>query len=281
MVAPLTKPDFIRLRDLLLQSCGIYLEDDKDYLVETRLASMADELGCKNFFELYSRIVRESQQLLPKLIDLMTTNETYWFRDDSLWAMMEQHLIPELLERLSKGQKNSVRIWSAACSTGQEVYSLKILFDEIARRKGLTHYLKSISFLATDISSTVLFLAKSGRYNSMSLSRGLSEPRKQAYFEKIGETVWKIKDELKENISFERFNLMDQFSSYGKFDMILCRNVLIYFSIDCKKELLKKFHASLGVDGIFLLGASESIFNYSNDFETKEFGRGVCYRPKV
>lgn len=281
MVAPLNKTDFIKLRELILQSCGIFLDDDKDYLVETRLSSLAEELGCRTFFELYTKIIQNKELLLPKLIDLMTTNETYWFRDDSLWTTLEQRVIPPILEQLARQQKINYRIWSAACSTGQELYSLKILFTEIAQRMGLRQVLKNISFVGTDISSTVLFLAKNGRYNTMSLSRGLSDIRLQKFFDKVSDTTWQVKSEIKENIQFQHFNLLNSFSSLGKFDIILCRNVLIYFSTSCRKELLDKFYAALQSDGSFFLGASESMFNYSNRFTTIEFGRGVYYQPKL
>jgi chemotaxis protein methyltransferase CheR len=279
MVAPLTKDEFGKFKDLIEHSCGIHLDDDKDYLVETRLADLANELGVDTFDQLFHKITLEKHTLLPKVIDLMTTNETYWFRDDSLWHTLESTILPALLQKLIDGQRLSINIWSAACSTGQELYSLKILLHELCQRKNRMDLFQKFRFLGTDISSTALFLAKNGKYNTMSLKRGLSDKRREQYFNQLSDSVWEVKPEVSSNITFQKFNLMDSFDGMSQFDFILCRNVLIYFSAESKTALLEKFVRKITKDGYFVMGAAESIFNYSKAFRTIECGKGAYYQP--
>ncbi|MCO4781320.1 MAG: protein-glutamate O-methyltransferase CheR [Candidatus Cloacimonetes bacterium] len=278
MVAPLSPTEYTNISTLLEKTCGIHLEPNKDYLLETRLSDLAIQEGCDTFGQLYQKIQSNRVTLLPKVIDLMTTNETYWFRDDRLWNYLRETLVPQLLEDLASGKKSSLRIWSAAASTGQEAYSFNILIHDYLNKIGKQYLLSKISIIGTDVSSTALFLAKTARYNSFSMNRGLTEDQKNKYFTKVKPTTWKLNDELKKQIEFKTFNLMDPFTSFGEFDLILCRNVLIYFSKACKTEIMKKFSKRLHLDGTFILGSSETTLGYSNSFKTQNNNGAIVYK---
>lgn len=279
MIAPLQFHEFEKMRDLIINACGIYLTDDKDYLVESRLTDLGNELGAGNFGELHQLIIRDMNNLMPRLVDLMTTNETYWFRDESLWGAMEEHIIPHLFDLLAKGLRQKIRIWSAACSTGQEPYSISILIDELAQRLGKYAFKDSFQILATDISEEALMLARSGKSNMFSAKRGLSEQRRERFFKKEG-LHYLLDSAVKKRVEFKKLNLMDSFIALGKFDLVLCRNVAIYFTDEFKKELFRKISRTLNSSGLFIIGASESLLGYSTDFESKSFGNALFYQLK-
>lgn len=279
MIAPLQFHEFEKLRDLIINACGIFLTDDKDYLVESRLTDMGNELGAANFGELHQFIIRDMNKLMPRLVDLMTTNETYWFRDESLWSAMEEHIIPGLFDLLTRGKKQNIRIWSAACSTGQEPYSISILIDELAERLGKFAFKDSFRILATDISDEALMLARSGKSNMFSVKRGLSDLRRDKFFKKEG-LHYLLDSEIMKRVEFRKFNLMDSFITLGKFDLVLCRNVAIYFTDEFKKELFRKISRSLNPAGLFIIGASESLLGYSTAFESKSAGNALYYQLK-
>lgn len=277
-MAPLSSTEYKNISTLLESACGIHLEPNKDYLLETRLSDLAIQEGCDTFGQLYQKIQSNKITLLPKVIDLMTTNETYWFRDDRLWSYLKDTLVPQLLNDLISGKRTFLRIWSAAASTGQEAYSFNILIHDYLNKMGKLHLLSRISIIATDISSTALFLAKTARYNSFSMNRGLNEQQKTKYFTQVKPTTWKLNDELKKQIEFKTFNLMDPFNSFGEFDVILCRNVLIYFSKECKTDIMQRFSKRLHPDGTFILGASETTLGYNTNFKTQNENGAIVYK---
>jgi chemotaxis protein methyltransferase CheR len=279
MIAPLQFHEFEKLRDLIINACGIYLTDDKDYLVESRLTDLGNELGAKNFGDLHQIIIRDMNKLMPRVVDLMTTNETYWFRDDSLWNAMENHIIPGFFHRLMKGEKREIRIWSAASSTGQEPYSLSILIDELAERLGKFAFKDSFRIIATDISDEALMLARSGKSNVFSVKRGLSDKRREKYFTKEGHH-YVLNPDIMKRVEFKKFNLMDSFILLGRFDLVLCRNVAIYFTDDFKKELFRKISRTLNPEGLLIIGASESLLGHSNIFESRSHGNALFYQLK-
>lgn len=279
MIAPLKKHEFDKLRDLIMNACGISLDDDKDYLVESRLTDMGNELNAKTFDDLHRFIIQDQAKLMPRLIDLMTTNETYWFRDDSMWKALEEKIIPSLYASLTKREKREIRIWSAACSTGQEPYSLSILIDEVGNLPGNIAYKDNFQILATDISDAALLLAKSGKSNILSVKRGLSEQRLKKYFREDARS-YVIDKEISKRIEFKKFNLMDSFILLGKYDLILCRNVAIYFTNDFKKQLFRKFAMALNPESHFIIGASESLIGYSDDFDSMNHGNAIYYQLK-
>ena len=253
MIEELKPQEFVKIRDLLVSVCGIVLNDDQDYLVETRLTEMAHEVGVNNFGQLHD-VISKDKSLLTRVVDLMTTNETLWFRDQSCWVTLKEVIVPHLIEKLEKGQFN-VKIWSAASSTGQESYSLLILIKELLAQKYQSEYFNRFSIVGTDISNEVIFLAKRGIYDPFTISRGMSEERLNKYFTKERKS-YKINEEIKSRVEFKNFNLMDSFIPLGKFDLVLCRNVAIYFSGEFKKELFEKISRALVPDGFMMLGAT-------------------------
>lgn len=274
-VAPITEHEFTKIRDLLVSVCGIDLKADQDYLVETRLSELAVELGAKTFGELHRFIVADPE-VMPRVVDLMTTNETLWFRDTSCWTTLTELLVPKLLERVAQGGP-AVRVWSAASSTGQEAYSLAILIDELAYKMGRPELADRFEIIGTDISSAAVFLANQARYDSFTVSRGLSAERCEKYFHKEGNT-FQLHDAIKRRVQFKRFNLMESFVTLGKFDLVFCRNVAIYFSKAFKEELFGKIAGTLAPGGVMLLGATESLFGLKTPFVHHTHKTGVYYQ---
>ncbi|PCI28416.1 MAG: chemotaxis protein [SAR324 cluster bacterium] len=275
MIEPLQQYEFEKLRDLLASVCGIVLKADQDYLVETRLTELANEIGVANFGELHRAIIMD-ESLLSQVVDLMTTNETLWFRDDSCWATLEHSILPSLIERLHQGQRN-IRIWSAACSTGQEPYSLVILIREILEKQGRPDLLNRFELVGTDISNAALYLAQKGCYDPFTISRGMPDSRLAKHFSSQ-KKVWTISPEIRAKVKFQAFNLMDSFAVLGEFDLVLCRNVAIYFSEQFKKDLFRKITGILRPESFMLLGATESLLGIETDFKNMSYGNGLYYQ---
>ena len=279
MSVSLKKEEFKPFRDYIEEQCGISLGEEKSYLIENRLTTLMLENGCEDFGSFYRLIVTKNDpKLTEKIIDAMTTNETLWFRDDSPFKVLEEVILPDMIKQLASGQKYKIRIWSAACSTGQEPYSIAMLIDQAIRRnafKGIQP--AQFQIYATDISPSALFIAKSGRYNRISMNRGLREGYENRYFTKQG-PVWVISDELRKMVTFEQFNLQKEFARLGRFDVILCRNVAIYFSDSFKRNLFDKLSQSLIPPGYLFLGSAETMRGYNETFQTHIHDSAVYYR---
>ena len=275
----ITKEEFILIREFIEASCGISLGDHKEYLLENRLSKLLTESGCKTYKEFYLKAKNEPQSgLRDKIVDAMTTNETMWFRDTYPFEILKQRVLPQFNQEALDGRRWNMRIWSAACSTGQEPYSTAMTLMDFAR--GEKQYkLAQCEITATDISPSAIYLATAGNYDDFAMERGLPAMYKSRYFMKKGR-FWSVKEELKKLIKFKIFNLQDSFTSLGKFDIIFCRNVAIYFSAQLKKELFTKLAKSLTPGGYFFLGGSESITGFSDDFEMLKHNNGVYYRLK-
>jgi len=256
--------EFDLLKGFVEKNCGIHLDPGKEYLIETRLTDIAIDQGCKTFYEFYQKALGDTTgKLRNRIVDAMTTNETYFFRDDNLWNYLREVAAPELIRKAALGP---VRIWSAASSTGQEAYSLAMLLDETARAKGTPNAVRNVEIVGTDISSAALFLAISGRYDSLAIRRGLSDERRTRYFREDG-SVWVLSDEIKARAKFRRFNLMDSLAPLGQFDLVLCRYVAIYFQEDFKKDLFQRIAGTLKPGNPLLLGATETLRGLSDEFE--------------
>ncbi len=277
----LAAEEFRLFRDFIEKECGIAVNEDKVYLVENRLMQLVLRNGCTSFGDFYLKVKSSTDGALKmQIVDAMTTNETLWFRDESPFKILKECLFPEFVAKLQSGAKSQIRIWCAACSSGQEPYSIVMTAKEFCQASPSHAVLKDkLSILATDISPTVLLLAKSGRYDPIAMSRGMPPEYKTKYFTQQ-DPVCIIKDEVKQFITFQQFNLQNPFTSLGKFDVIFLRNVAIYFSIDFKTELFKKIGQSLNPGGYLFVGASESLNGYSTDFTLKEHGRGLYYQVK-
>ncbi|MBF0235411.1 MAG: protein-glutamate O-methyltransferase CheR [Desulfamplus sp.] len=244
--------------------CGILLEKGKEYLIESRLTDLAVENGATSFTEFLSKAQSDySGKLRDRIVDAMTTNETLWFRDHSAWEYIKEVAVPMLLEKSEKGER--VRVWSAAASTGQEAYSLLMLLHDAAEARGKPHLLYQVEILGTDVSTSALFTATSARYGTMAVSRGMPDDKKQVYFRKSG-NEWEFDQVLKNRVTFKLFNLKNSFASLGLFDLILCRYVAIYFSDSFKRELFSKMSKVLKPGCVLILGATESLRAFSQDF---------------
>ncbi len=261
----ITEPEYALMKQYIEQHCGIHLDEGKEYLIETRLSDLVIETGCESFQEFHKKAHSDlSGKLRDRIVDAMTTNETLWFRDSSAWDYIRNDAVPSLLDAAEKN--GQARIWSAAASTGQEAYSLLMLLNDEAKKRGKSYILDKVEIMATDISTSALFIAMSARYDSFSINRGLPDDIKHRYFTEDG-TVWVFDQDLKKRVKFKKFNLQDSFMPLGTFDLIMCRYVTIYFSDDFKRDVFKKMAQALKPEGVLLLGATESLRGYSDDFE--------------
>ncbi|MFL0809617.1 MAG: protein-glutamate O-methyltransferase CheR [Agarilytica sp.] len=269
--------EFQEFRDFLQDVAGIDLGHNKQYLVATRLRRVLMEYDCETLAQLTSLIKSpSSSRAKQKVVDVMTTNETFWFRDSYPFEYLKAKILPDLAQEKRIGR---YRIWSAACSSGQEPFSISMMIEEAAKENLQTKNL-NLEIIATDLSSAILDKAKSGEYDRLSITRGLSQKRMDTYFEKLSDDNWRAIPELGKRITFRSLNLLDSYASLGKFDVIFCRNVLIYFSPELKKDILTRMHAALKPGGSLFLGSSESLGGASSLFDMVHCNPGVMYQAK-
>lgn len=263
--------DFEFLAGLLKQRSGIALTPDKQYLLETRLQPILSSLDCKAIPDLIQklRIDSKNDALIREVIEAMTTNESMFFRDIKPFEQLKKTIFPEL-----KKKGGHIKIWSAACSNGQEPYSIAIsILDEKNNLAGMT-----FDILATDLDTKVIKKAQEGLYTQFEVQRGLPITSLLANFSQEANNNWRIKEHVKKMVKFRQFNLLDSFLLLGKFDVIMCRNVLIYFDDPTKREILKKLSQALNPDGYLFLGSAETIISLSDDLKPLGNERGVYVR---
>jgi len=258
----------------LEDACGIVLGDNKQYLVTSRLTKLISDNEIDSFSTLMKRM-KVDEKLRNCIMDAMTTNETSWFRDVYPFDILKEKLLAELIN----AQPRTIRIWSAACSTGQEPYSLSMMVQEYLQSKPGSLSTNAVQIIGTDISPSVLAVAKSGVYEGVAVSRGLPKERKARFFQEIG-AGWEVSADIKKRVSFRELNLMQNYTLLGRFDIIYCRNVLIYFSTELKRDILARMAKCLNPGGFLVLGGSESITNYSNEFDLVRWRNGVIYQLK-
>ncbi|MBE1274690.1 CheR family methyltransferase [Enterovibrio baiacu] len=270
----ITEQEYRDFCKYLESKCGIVLGDSKQYLVRSRLSPLLTRYKLASMSELFQLVLtNRNRDLAVAAIDAMTTNETLWFRDTYPFEVLANKLLPEVAE-----SKRPIKIWSAASSSGQEPYSIAMTIQEVlAKRPGL---FQSAQITGTDISSTMLDNCRAGIYDNLALSRGLSPERKRKFFEDAGEGRMKVNDSLKRMVTFKPQNLMESYGLLGKFDIIFCRNVLIYFSPEMKAKVLNQMASSLNPGGYLLLGASESLTGLTDRFEMIRCNPGIIYRLK-
>ena len=267
--------DFNLFRDFLERTCGIVLGDNKQYLVASRLNRLLEQRGINGLGELMRRIQQQPHSGLREIVvDAMTTNETLWFRDIYPFEVLKNRLIPEFI-RNQPGQR--LRIWSAACSSGQEPYSLSMAIDEFERTNP-GQLRAGGQIVATEISSNMLTAARSARYDSLAIARGLSQERLTRYFDEAPPGQWTVKMPVRSRVEFRQLNLLDSYSILGKFDIVFCRNVLIYFSADVKKDILRRIHATLKPGGYLMLGASEALNGLPELYRMVQCNPGIIYQ---
>jgi chemotaxis protein methyltransferase CheR len=272
----MNKQDYDQFREYLEQACGIVLGENKQYLITSRLGPLLNEFRIPSLGKLIEQLRRDrSSTLFERIVDAMTTNETLWFRDGFPFEILKQVILPEQ----STARATGVRIWSAACSSGQEPYTLSICMEEYLRANPGALPANGVQIVATDLSPSMLEAARAGRYDSAAIARGLSEERRRQYFlHRHGH--WEIRDELKRRVSFREHNLMQGFEPLGRFQVIFCRNVLIYFSAALKRDILARLAAALQPGGYLFLGAAEAITGHSDAFEMLRLPQGIVYRLK-
>jgi chemotaxis protein methyltransferase CheR len=257
---------------------GIQLDDSKRYLVETRLGSLLGETGASNYSELFYKVRADaSNKLRARIIEAITTNETSFFRDQAPFEMLRHKIIPDLIDRRSRsGLKVPIRVWSAACSTGQEAYSTAIVFKELLG--DLSRY--DIRILGTDISNKVVAHASYGEYSRLELERGLPQETLARHFAISGER-WRVRDEIRALVSFRTMNLLEPYSFPNQFDIVFCRNVAIYFNEADKIKLYRNLSKFLAKDGCLIIGSTESITGLCPELEPKRHLRSVFYQWKA
>lgn len=274
MSKSLTTEDYQAFRAFLEDVSGIVLGENKQYLVTSRLTKLIAENDIDSFGTLMIRLKTDGK-LRNRIMDAMTTNETSWFRDIYPFDILKEKLLPEL----AKTQPRTIRIWSAACSTGQEPYSLSMMTQEYLQSKPGSLSADAVQIIGTDISPSVLATAKLGVYEGVAVSRGLPQDRKTRFFQEVSDG-WEVGPDIKKRVSFRELNLMQNYSMLGRFDIIYCRNVLIYFSTELKRDILARMAKCLNPGGYLVLGGSESITNYSDEFDLIRWRNGVIYQLK-
>ena len=269
----ITDNDFELFSRFLEENSGILLAKHKQYLVQSRLGKIVQEQNCSTLKDLITKLESPvAKRLREQVIDAMTTNETLWFRDVHPFDILRDRILPEMVD----GANTKLRIWSAACSTGQEPYSISMTLDEFKKKS--PGKLNSAEITATDISTQVLAQARRGEYEMLAIGRGLSQERLTQHFTETPSGSWMVKPDIKSKVRFQSINLLGQYSSMGKFDVIFCRNVLIYFSAEKKTEILTKMHGVLKPGGYLILGASEFLSGLSDKYKMIHCRPGIIYQ---
>jgi len=258
---------------------GISLGKNKAYLLEGRLADILSEYHCSSFTDLLNILARGHDQLLgKKIIDRMTTQETCFFRDGTPFQLLQHKILPDLIDRRTVISNNGpvpIKIWSAACSTGQELYSIAIVLREILG--DLAGY--RIKLLGTDISDAAIAKASYGKFNRFEVERGLSSEILNKYFV-CENNQWKIRDDIRAMVQFAKRNLMQPFNSLGYFDIIFCRNVAVYFNKEDRCDFFDRIASVLSPDGYLIIGSSESMIDIQSRFKPQKHLKTVFYQIK-
>ena len=268
----MTPSDYDFLRKLLKERSGLTLSADKHYLVESRLLPVARKAGFAGLSELVQKLKGfTTEPLTTEVVEAMTTNETFFFRDKIPFEHFREFILPTLLD--ARGKHQRIRIWCAAASTGQEPYSLAMILKEMEHRLDGCR----VEILATDISTEVLEKAKSGIYSQFEVQRGLPIQLLVKYFTKVGE-MWQIAPDIRAMVQFRPFNLLHDFSRFGTFDLVMCRNVLIYLDQATKIDILERLSRIIAADGYLVLGAAETVIGLTHSFRALSDKRGL-YMP--
>jgi len=271
---PITSESFNYISKIVYENSAIVLSKGKEYLVESRLSPVVAQNNFSSIDEYVDRLKSTPfSDLHKELIEAMTTNETSFFRDIHPFEAIKKSILPELQARRSAA--NKIYVWCGACSSGQEPYSLAILIREHFPVLGSS----SVSITASDISEKMLSKARSGSYGPLEINRGMPAPLMVKYFEKQG-INWQVKQEIRDMIDFRKINLMEDWPPMPKMDIVMLRNVLIYFDQDTKRVILGKIRKILKPDGYLFLGSAETTFNLDDAFERVMFGSAVTYRLK-
>jgi chemotaxis protein methyltransferase CheR len=266
-----TPPDYEYLRKILKDHSGLDLSADKQYLIESRLLPLSRKCGVPGIGELVQKMKSGSSSIIAQVVEAMTTNETFFFRDKIPFDHFRDTIMPEMLK--ARASRKSIRIWCAAGSTGQEPYSLAMSLKEM----GAVLAGWRVEIIATDLSTEVLEKSKSGVYSQFEVQRGLPIQLLVKYFKQNGE-LWQVSPELRAMVQHRQLNLLHDFSQLGTFDVIFCRNVLIYFDQDTKINIFGRLAKAMEGDGFLVLGAAETVVGLTDVFKPFPDKRGL-YRP--
>ena len=268
----MTPEDFKYISTLIKGQSGLTLTEDKAYLLESRLLPVARKQGMESLEQLIAKLKASNDRaLITDVTEAMTTNETSFFRDQKPFDLFRDILLPEMMEK--RAAQKSVKIWCAAASSGQEPYTISILLKEAAAK--LAGW--NCSILGTDISHQILAKAKAGVYSQFEVQRGMPITMLVKYFDKMDDQ-WQIKQEVKNAVTYKYFNLLDSLKPLGRFDIVFCRNVLIYFDPDTKAKVLSEIADILAPDGMVILGGAETVLGISDRFAPVPGQRGVYKR---
>lgn len=264
------------LQQMVRQLTGVALDGSKGYLVESRLGPIAERVGCTNFNELYFRVrYGRDAALEAQIVDAITTHETTFFRDDAPYDALQFKLLPEVIDaRERMGQPKRLRIWSAACSTGQEPYSMGIVLHELLR--DLSGW--DIEILATDISAGTIETAARGVFPEHEIARSARPKLTPKYFVKEG-NGWRIQDSVRKLVKFRQLNLLEPFPSLGPFDVVFLRNVLIYFETATRHDIVRRLTRTLLPHGWLMVGASENLLDVGPEYVPQTHCRSTVYQP--
>lgn len=258
------------LQDIIYEGSGIVLEQDKHYLLEARLTSIARRHGVESVDDLCHLLRATKEEAVHRqVVEAMTTNETLFFRDLAQYDALRTTVIPALVQQRSLTR--TLSFWSAASSSGQEAYSLAIMLREM----GLGDW--NLNIVGTDLADNILERARAGRYMQIEVNRGLPASMLVKYFTRVG-LDWQLKDEIRRMVRFERLDLRQGGRMMGPFDVVFCRNVLIYFDIETRRQILRQIRSTLVRGGYLLLGGAETTFNVDDQFVRKMIGQAVLYQ---
>ena len=266
----MTPLDYEFLRRFLKERSGLDLSSDKQYLVESRLIPLARKAGLPGIGELVQKLRGGAEPLTSEVVEAMTTNETFFFRDKIPFDHLKEAILPALVQ--ARASRRALRIWCAASSTGQEPYSIAMCVKEFAALAGWR-----VEIVATDLSQEVLEKSKAGIYSQFEVQRGLPIAFLVKYFTQIGDT-WQIAPEIRAMVQFRPLNLLADFTHLGTFDVVFCRNVLIYFDQETKTAVLDRIARVIESDGFLVLGAAETVVGLTESFKTVNDRRGL-YAP--
>ncbi len=269
----MTPSDYDYLRKFLKDRSGLDLSSDKQYLVESRLIPLARKAGLAGIDELVAQIKNGSDAISADVVEAMTTNETFFFRDKLPFDHLRETIVPELLQ--ARAGRRSLRIWCAASSTGQEPYSIAMCLKEMGAQLAGWR----IEIIATDLAQSVLEKSRAGIYSQFEVQRGLPIQLLVKYFKQNGE-LWQLNGDIRAMIQFKQLNLLQNFSHLGTFDVVFCRNVLIYFDQDTKVDVFKRLAKVMEPDAFLALGAAETVVGLTDAFKPYADKRGV-YRPNA
>jgi chemotaxis protein methyltransferase CheR len=262
--------EFGFVSDLVRREAAIVLEPGKEYLVEARLTPLARAAGLTSVTDFVRQTQNGNTKQRWAIVEALTTNETSWFRDSGVFEGLRTQLLPQLQD--SRPRHQPLRFWSAAVSTGQEAYSLAMLLTDTLEPG------RRYSILGTDLSREVLDRARAGKYTQLEVNRGLPARHLVRFFERAG-TGWQVGQQLRRDITFRELNLATPFVGLPRFDVILLRNVLIYFDLPTKREILRRVRQVLAPDGWLVLGTAETTRGVDDEFEIVRLGGLNAYRP--